>query len=108
MAADYVNEINHVTFVELRRLWAPHCDVVGDLAVCLDDNPNIVLWAGVSERFCRLVALLENTGKVTIKPTAYLTYLLSGGWLVLPQVKTARRYKKPHWLPVVFCRRDGK
>ena len=33
MAADYVNEFNHVTFVELRRLWALHCDVVGDYSV---------------------------------------------------------------------------
>lgn len=107
-AVDLVYERNYVSFVELEFLWAPHFDVKGDYAIMLGTNENIVFWSGVSERFSRLFNLLEGHDKVKLEPAGYLTYLIDGCVLRLPLVKTRRNYKKPHWLPAVVCRRDGR
>lgn len=108
MAVDLVYERNYVSFVELQALWASHFDVKGDYAITLDTNENIVFWSGVSERFSRLFNLLEGHDKVKLAPTDYWAYLIDGCVLRLPLVKTRRNYKKPHWLPAVVCRRDGR
>lgn len=102
-AVDYITEYNHVTFVELRKVWAAHIQTDGDHSIVLSDNPNVILWAGVSDRFCRLYDLLLKQG-VRIEPASPLAYLIDGGTLNLPVVKRAVTYKTPHWLPVVLCR----
>ena len=102
-AVDYITEDNHVTFVELRKVWAAHIQADGNHAIVLGNNPNVILWAGVSDRFCELYDLLLKQG-VTLEPASYLAYLIDGGTLNFPVVKRVVTYKTPHWLPVVLCR----
>lgn len=106
-AVDYITEYDHVTFVELRKVWAAHIQADGNHAIVLGNNPNVILWVGVSDRFCGLYDLLLKQG-VTLEPGSYLAYLIDGGTLNLPVVKRVMTYKTPHWLPVVLCRADAQ
>lgn len=92
-----------VTFVEIAQLLARRgVPVEGTLELVIADR-NIVLWAGMSERFMTIMEAVRARRRVTPRPTSALTYMADGGFLRLPLAKQARRrYTTPHWLPTVF------
>jgi hypothetical protein len=103
LAADvlaYIESHDHVTFAELARKW-PDEFTGGDLALLVHpDYPNMLLWSGVTEK--GVAALDFVRPKTDLIPTVLLTYLIDGATLKLPIAKSARKYKKPHWVPSVL------
>jgi len=101
----YIQKYDHVTFVELTRQIGGESK--GDYTYEAAMFPNVVLWIGMSKPFVEALGIVIK--RSAVKPTVVLTYILDGAALKLPLVKggslaTVRRYKKPHWLPVVFTR----
>jgi hypothetical protein len=94
---DLVYRKDHVSMVEITRLDGAQ----GDLQWALDDY-NIVLWAGLSELLVDALELLRKTKAIELHPCSPLVYWGDGAALSLPLAKQARKYKKPHWQPVVF------
>ncbi len=101
-----VNEIvakDHVTFVELINMMEG-CGVEtkGGLAITLGGRPNTLLWAGMSEDAVEIIYdIMKQTDQA---PASYMTYLIDGGVLTFPLVKSFRKkdYTKEHWLPLCF------
>lgn len=93
-----------VSFVELAR------DVPGfegDSQIRLPSK-NWVLWSGLSEQAANSLKELLDANLIVQKPCDKMIYVVDGGWLNLPIVKTDRTYKKPHWLPVTYSLVDNK
>jgi hypothetical protein len=88
---------NGVTFVELKSISG----FAGDLTLKLDGK-NIVLWDGISEEASKQIIDLWEQRKIIMEPASELIYLLDGGYLDLPVARSDKKYKKAHWLPVVF------
>jgi len=99
---DYVAGFEWVTFVELKRCLAPYMEVEGDGRLCLGNDPNLIVWANVSEVFAGLVTGLLEDGLLVCEPASWLAYLMDGGTLRLPLAKRPPKngYESSHWLPV--------
>jgi hypothetical protein len=73
-----------VTFVEIEQaLAARGVEVTGQLEMVIGDR-NIVLWAGMSERFVAIMSALERRRTVAPMPTSVLTYMADGKFLLYP------------------------
>ncbi len=97
--AAFVQARHNVTFVELTAHLGQQA--AGDLAIEFDlPSLKAVLWEGVSETFADALEL--GKGDIVMDETTPLVYMFDGAMMRLPLVKSARRYAKPHWLPVVF------
>ncbi len=96
-----VSERQHVSFVEIKRLLGE--DSHGEIWLSLPKHPNIILWPDISETMADALTSLVKAGRLYAHPSSVLVYFVDGGSLNLPLAKQARQYKKPHWLPVVFC-----
>lgn len=68
--------------------------------------PNIVVWSGMSQVAIDAFESVRNL--IEPVPSHWLCYMMDGATLALPLVKSARAqgYKKPHWLPVSWHRRE--
>lgn len=102
---DKIRAYGNVSFVELERVLKEQgVNPTGDFEFVLNDCPNTVLWVGMSEEFCRVVADLHATCLTVRTPTDLLVYMVDGSIPRLPIAKrpSRRGYRKPHWLPVVF------
>lgn len=94
-----------VSFVEIvAAVDAAGIDTDGEHALCHTDDPNIVLWAGVSEQVIDAVSTLLRRNLVHMTATQPLTYLIDGQFPTFPIAQKPPRagYKEPHWLPVVL------
>ena len=98
---DLVAERQHVSFVEIKRLLGE--DSRGEIWLSLPKHPNIILWPNMNQAVANALASLIKTGRLYAHPSSVLVYFVDGESLNLPLAKQARQYKKPHWLPVVFC-----
>ena len=98
---DLVAERQHVSFVEIKRLLGE--DSRGEIWLSLPKHPNVILWPNMSQAMVDALAGLIKTGRLYAHPSSVLVYFVDGESLNLPLAKQARQYKKPHWLPVVFC-----
>ena len=96
-----VAERQHVSFVEIKRLLGE--DSRGEIWLYLPEHPNIILWPNMSQAMADALTSLVKTGRLYAHPSSVLVYLADGESLNLPLAKQERQYKKPHWLPVVFC-----
>lgn len=96
----FVKETASVSFVELQRHLGDAAR--GDLAWSPATRPNFVFWAGMSEEFIDAIVGLLREGQLIAKPTTLLVYVIDGSYLDLPVAKGNYRYKKPHWVPLVF------
>jgi len=92
---DLVRRQRNVSFVELERI-----EGFGGGKLELGLEGNFVLWTGLTPE--AVAALDELRGFIYPRPAHLLVYLHDGQGLDLPIAKSARHYKKPHWLPVVF------
>jgi hypothetical protein len=91
-----------VSFVELASfLEGIGFPVRGDRELHIA-SMNVVLWSGISPEFVELVD--QTTGRLEVKPTSVLVYLLDGGMLSYPVAKQPPPggYRRTRWLPVVF------
>lgn len=101
----FVGARRAVSFVELLEFLAERgTDVAGQLALCMPGDPNLILWAGVSQDVADLVAALQRDGRVVPRSTSWLVYLIDGRALRYPIAHRPPRggYRSEHWLPVVF------
>jgi hypothetical protein len=96
-----VTERQHVSFVEIKRLLGE--DSRGEIWLSLPKHPNIILWPNISQAMADTIISLINAGRLYVHPASVLVYFVDGESLNLPLARQARQYKKPHWLPVVFC-----
>ena len=87
-----------VSFVELER-EVP--GFKGDSQIRLP-KLNWVLWSGLSEEASTALKELLDDNLIEQRPCQPITYIVDGGWLDLPIVKSNRSYKHPHWLPVTY------
>jgi hypothetical protein len=114
----FVLSYDHCSFVEIMEIAGP--EHKGDAEIYKGD-PNLIMWAGVSEELARAITSLELEGQIEIRPCETyvgpksqnplpLVYLTDGGLLRLPVAKhplvgdKVRKYKTPHWLPCVLSR----
>lgn len=100
----YIRTFDHVTFAELANRFQHYIGTKGSLALFTPADPNIILWAGMSERFSAAVIALLQEQRIVPKPTTPLVYLMDGGMLKCPIVKRIGKTprKKEGWLPVVL------
>lgn len=89
-----------VSFAELDAL--PGFTKRPDGTAFVYDRFNIVIWANLSDDAAAAIRYLIEAERIHLTPTSLLVYLVDGLTLTLPVAKQARRYKKPHWLPVVL------
>lgn len=87
-----------VTFVELHRALTDSME--GKWCLCSTAHPNIIIWVGVNQDFIDALQELMTEGKIEMRSTAMLTYLVDGESLSLPLATRSYNYKKPHWLPM--------
>ena len=81
--------------------WFP--EAKGDLAMCLNDNPTIILWTNLSQEFMDIIKELLDEKIIRIQSCHFFVYLADGHFLGLPIAKRLdHHYKKPRWLPAVF------
>jgi hypothetical protein len=102
--ADYVRRTDHVSFVQIRRvLEQAGIPTKGSQALSLGD-PNLILWAGVSDEFAAVVTELHAAKAIHPVSTSVLTYLAEGCMLSFPLAKRPPKggYREEHWAPVLF------
>lgn len=95
---EYIKRYNHVSFAELKREF-PEFD--GNYEKAIREH-NIILWSGISLEMIEAIDSLIKEKLIDIYPTTPLVYMADGAVLSLPIAKSMRKYKKPHWAPVVF------
>lgn len=97
----YIAEHGGVSMVELERYFD---DTKGKSAVSLegDNYSNLIVWSGMSLKFCNVVMELEATGEVEMKPTPLLVYITDGRRLDMPIAEVVKHYTSPHWLPIEY------
>ena len=108
--SNYIYEHNDVTFIEIEHIF-------DELGYCYKDNStiwvksesNIVIWDGWTPKAFNLVKELitDEKRKITVKSVDQLIYFIDGYALNLPIATSIdKKYKKPHWLPLVFIKED--
>ena len=92
-----------VTFVELQNMLGEAAR--GDKWMGMEDL-NLWWWFNMSDLFIDALELLRPE----IEPcaTSILVYLCEGSFAKLPVAAKARRYKKPHWVPIVWNMRKER
>ena len=100
--------IGYYESVSLAEIMRQFPDARGEGNMTLNnDLPNVILWAGISEKFLSVTNNLIKEKKILMVPADILVYMADGSYLNLPIAKKIHNYKKPHWLPVVFYTADG-
>lgn len=90
-----------VSFVELINHFK---DTNGckELSIRGNSYSNIVLWTGMSEKFCDVMENVEASSEIEMVQVDTLVYVIDGIRPRLPIVKSMRHYKSPRWLPVAY------
>ena len=89
-----------VSFAEMSRIDG----FSGDDLEAVIPGTEVVLWAGMSQVGYKAWATLMDAKLIEPAPTTTFVYLIDGAHIQLPVANASyiKRYKKPHWLPVVF------
>jgi hypothetical protein len=93
-----VTERRNVSFAELSRSVE---GFDGELGLILNDF-NICLWPHLSQAAVDALEELRLAKAIYPKPTSVLVYLADGAVPNMPIARGRRRYKRPHWAPLVF------
>ena len=101
---EYILSSGGVSMVELERVAGEHIEVSGDLAWAPAAEPNLIIWAGMSQDFIDAVDLMRECERVEPTLTTPLVYTIDGKMLNLPVAQRPPKggYKSEHWAPVVF------
>ena len=94
-----VGTLNHVSFAEITNKFPKEN---GHHFISAPGRPKTILWVGLSEKLSRAVVECLDEGSVVAASAPLLLYIIDGKTLGLPVAKTAKVYKKDHWLPVVL------
>ncbi len=87
-----------VSFVELERIKG----FSGNLDMFIGSS-NVIFWQNISGAAIDAIQELLNERKIIMHPSVLIVYLHDGKYINLPICKNLKtKYKKPHWLPVVF------
>lgn len=102
-AVEFVSRRDWVTLVELQKFASVDLDMSTEGGYVYEVVPNGVVWAGMSQQFCELVAALYTDDRVAFVGGDVLSYLFDGGSLSLPAAKRAPRdfergYSEPRWI----------
>lgn len=93
-----------VSFVEIVNAIGEEAN--GDLQIGWPDL-NVQLWFGVSDDFIDAFNLAKQ--HIYPHPSEFMVYMMDGAVPNMPIAKQLKkRYKEPHWLPVVFWLRSAK
>lgn len=92
------------TFTNIQNAIKQHINVYGEEVISAPNDPNLILWEGMSKEFAQLMVELMNEGRVYPHLTDRLAYVHDGSTLDLPLAKRPPKsgYKNPHWVPVTF------
>ena len=101
-----IDKFSGVSFAEIQQEFGD--EVEGDRALYSKDNENIIFWNGLNEDALNAIMDLISEGQIKMTPTSVYIYLADGMALKLPVVSSKRKYKTPHWLPVVLNRRRDR
>jgi len=104
IVVDYICDNGGITYVQIEELLKQHIDIEGDREFGAF-NVNMVFWNGMSEQFAQIMKMVHNHPKIDWNPTSPITYFVDGKVLTLPVVKSARKYKSEHWLPIAYYKR---
>jgi len=98
---EYVRASGDVLIPELAEALSPFMEIGGDQGLAVRANPNMVLWAGLSQPLCELVCELVASRRIYIHPTDLDRYRDSQQLLKLPVLKepTDSKLARPAWLP---------
>lgn len=66
------------------------------------NDSNWVYWSGMSEEACKALKELKDQNIIDAKPCNPIIYMVDGGYMSIPLVKSNRKYKKPHWIPMTW------
>ena len=90
-----------VSFVELINHFK---DTNGckELSIRGNSYSNIVLWTGMSEKFCDVMENVEASSEIEMVQVNPVVYVIDGILLRLPIAQSMRHYKSPRWLPVAY------
>ena len=106
-AAKYVQDNNWVSFPELLRLLEKEgVETKGNLCMHAPNDPNLIFWTEMSNDACDIANDLTETHNIVLLSGSVMAYMADGAVQKKPLAKRAqaRGFKKPHWLPVFFCR----
>jgi hypothetical protein len=101
-----LKDYDYVSFAELSQQIE---GFRGDLEMLDSEvSDNRVLWAGLSREAYDAIRVILAEGDFVLRPASLLVYACDGLMLTLPLAKGRRRYKRPHWVPVCFCRKGSR
>lgn len=93
-----VEERDHVSVSEIRRFeWAQ-----GRWEIVHQKFDNLVLATHLSKLAVDAIGALIERKSITYFPCSFWVYLADGGIPAYPRARSARSYKRPHWVPIVF------
>ena len=93
---EFVKRRRYVSFAEIEWKFGR-----GDMML-YDPEMNIILWGGLKPEVCEAIIELLREEKLYVKPCTPFVYYADGKVLGLPIARRLKRYKRPHWLPVVL------
>jgi len=93
-----LDQKGHVSFAELSNHIVGF-DGDGEI---YQESANIVFWSGISWDGYQALKELLDEDKILVHPCDSIVYFIDGLVPNLPVLKQARKYKKPHWLPVTI------
>lgn len=98
-----VYKIDHLSMVDVEKLSPDHTRISPGYSWEHVES-NLVFWPDVSlELICAIKSVIKSElATFTLGQTAFIAYMVDGKLLRLPIAHTARRYKRPHWLPVLL------
>ena len=99
----YIDQYRKATFAAVQRALEAYIDVRGERSLT-EDDPNAVMWLGMSDPLADAFLSLINTRRLHVRPTHWMVYLHDGCVPKLPLGKSRRRrpYAKPHWVPLML------
>lgn len=86
------------SFAELAKLEG----FEGEFGIASEGNENVVYWVNMSQEAVDAIMQIRAEGEYKMVPAPLWVYAVDGRLLTMPRVTGDYRYKKPHWLPVVF------
>ena len=98
---EFVRSRGDVLIPELVDAMADHLEVEGDQGLAIRSNPNMVLWAGLSQSICELICELVSSKRLYVHPTDFERYKALHKGLRLPVLKEPNdeRIARASWLP---------
>lgn len=106
---DYINNNDSLTFAGIEKLLDKHnIDYKGDYLYALnEDYKDIILWTGWSREVIELIeSIWRKEELIDASPCHRIFYMADGAFINFPMAEKITHYAEPHWLPVLFTRKE--